>query len=635
MPRAFGPGDPAQVSRPRGESVTVGLPAARPRRLSVERKIQVGFAVALALVGVVGVTALRSTAGTVASAGWVSHTLEVESTLQQTLQNLIDAETGARGFALTGRDRFLQPYDSALAHTAGLVTRLRTLTADNPLQQPRVAELDSLASVRVKLLAGLIAARRQRGLEAAAREAATGAGKAVMDRIRGVIVAMNSEERQLLGRRAAALLAAARLARGMVWLGMALAVALAFVSAVFIGRDLAGRRRAEQALMESERRLFQILEAIPIGVFVVDAAAHPHYANRASQDLLGKGIVPAATGEQLPEVYQVYVAGTTESYPPQRLPIVRALQGEHVSIADIEIHRPDRIVPLEVWASPVRDHAGRVVFAVAAFSDITERRRAQADIDRLNAELSGRVAQLQVLNRELEAFSYSVSHDLRAPLRSIDGFSKVLLEDYAPQLDATAQDSLRRIRAATQRMGEQIDGMLTLARVSRAELKHEVVDLSALARAIADQLRRAEPERQVDVVVADGLVTEGDGRLLRAVLENLVGNAWKFSRHRPRARIEVGVQSGGDGERAYYVRDDGAGFDMAYVGKLFGVFQRLHGMTEFEGTGIGLATVQRIIHRHGGRVWAEGALERGATFYFTLSSDKGPHAEADAAARRG
>src|SRR5216684_3651646 len=197
----------------------------------------------------------------------------------------------------------------------------------------------------------------------------------------------------------------------MVWLGMALAVALAFVSAVLIGRDLAGRRRAEQALKESERRLFQILEAIPIGVFVVDAAGHPHYANRASQDLLGKGIVPAATGEQLPEVYRAYVA-------------------------DIEIHRPDRIVPLDVWASPVRDQAGRVDLAVAAFSDITERRRAQADIDRLNAELSGRVAQLQVLNRELEAFSYSVSHDLRAPLRSIDGFSKVLLEDYAPQLDA-------------------------------------------------------------------------------------------------------------------------------------------------------------------------------------------------------
>jgi light-regulated signal transduction histidine kinase (bacteriophytochrome) len=292
-----------------------------------------------------------------------------------------------------------------------------------------------------------------------------------------------------------------------------------------------------------------------------------------------------------------------------------------VAVADIEIHQPDRVVPLEVWASPVRDHAGRVVLAVAAFSDITERRRAQADIDRLNADLSVRVAQLQVLNRELEAFSYSVSHDLRAPLRSIDGFSKVLLEDYAPQLDATAQDSLRRIRAATQRMGELIDGMLTLARVSRAELKREVVDLSAFARAIVDQLRRAEPDRQVDVVVADGLVAEGDGRLLRAVLENLLGNAWKFSRHRPHARIEVGVQSDGDGGRAYYVRDDGAGFDMAYVEKLFGVFQRLHGMTEFEGTGIGLATVQRIVHRHSGRVWAEGALDRGATFYFTLSSD--------------
>lgn len=614
--------------------MTEGPQAERRSRLSVERKIQAGLAAALVLLGVVGAIALRSVAGTDESAGWVSHTLEVESTLQQTLVNLIDAETGARGFALTGRDAYLEPYDSALVHTAGLITHLRALTVDNPAQQRRVAELDSLAGARLKLLAGLIATRRRLGLEGAARQAATGEGKDVMDRIRGVIVAMSGDERQLLDRRSAALLAAARLARGMVWLGMALAVAVAFVSALFIGRDLAGRRRAEQALMESERRLFQILEAIPIGVFVVDAAGHPHYANRASRDLLGKGIVPAATGEQLAEVYQVHVAGTGEPYPSPRLPIVRALQGEHVAVADLEIHQTDRIVPLEVWASPVRDHAGRVVFAVAAFSDITERRQAQADIDRLNAELSGRVTELQALNHELEAFSYSVTHDLRAPLRSIDGFSKILLEDYASQLDATAQDSLRRIRAATQRMGELIDGMLTLAHVSRAELTREVVDLSALARAIADELHRAEPDRQVDVVVADGLVTAGDARLLRAVLENLMGNAWKFSRQRPRARIEVGVQSAGDG-RAYYVRDDGTGFDMAYVGKLFGVFQRLHGMAEFEGTGIGLATVQRIVRRHGGRVWAEGAVDRGATFYFTLSSDKGPHGQADAAARRG
>jgi PAS domain S-box-containing protein len=394
-------------------------------------------------------------------------------------------------------------------------------------------------------------------------------------------------------------------------------------------------RLKELGREESEQRLFQVLEAMPIGVFVVDTAGRPYYANRASQELLGKGIVPAATAEQLSEVYQVYVAGTGELYPPQRLPVARALQGERVAVADIEIHHPDRIVPLEVLASPVRDHAGRVAFAVAAFSDITERRRAQADIDRLNAELSGRVAQLQVLNRELEAFSYSVSHDLRAPLRSIDGFSRILLEDHAPQLDATAQDSLRRIRAATQRMAELIDDMLSLARVSRAELKREVVDLSVFARAIADDLRRAEPARQVEVVIADGLVTEGDARLLRAVLENLLGNAWKFSRQRPSARIEFGEQSGGDGGRAYYVRDDGAGFDMAYVGKLFGVFQRLHGMSEFEGTGVGLATVQRIVHRHGGRVWAEGAVDRGATFYFTLPSDKGPHGEDDAATRRG
>ncbi|HLZ45156.1 MAG TPA: CHASE3 domain-containing protein, partial [Gemmatimonadales bacterium] len=218
--------------------MTEGLPAARPLRLSVERKIQVGFGVAIALVVAVGAAALRSTAGTVASARWVSHTLEVETTLQETLRNLIDAETGGRGFALTGRDAFLEPYDSARAHTGGLITHLRALTADNPVQQRRVAELDSLAGVRFERMADLIAARRRLGLQGAARQAATGAGKAVMDRIRGVIVAMDSTERQLLGLRQDALQASARLARRVTWLGTALAVAVALVAGVLIRRDL-------------------------------------------------------------------------------------------------------------------------------------------------------------------------------------------------------------------------------------------------------------------------------------------------------------------------------------------------------------------------------------------------------------
>jgi light-regulated signal transduction histidine kinase (bacteriophytochrome) len=220
-------------------------------------------------------------------------------------------------------------------------------------------------------------------------------------------------------------------------------------------------------------------------------------------------------------------------------------------------------------------------------------------------------------NRELEAFSYSVSHDLRAPLRTIDGFSRLLLDDYGATLDPKAQSHLRRVHAAARRMGELIDDLLQLSRVSRAEIRRERVDLSAVASIVAAELRKAEPDRVVRFTVEPGLVAEGDAGLLRVVLENLLGNAWKFTGRCSAPSIELGVERR-DGQVIYFVRDNGAGFDMTYASKLFGPFQRLHSDAEFPGTGIGLATVQRIVERHGGRIWAEGVVDRGATVFFTL-----------------
>ncbi len=243
--------------------------------------------------------------------------------------------------------------------------------------------------------------------------------------------------------------------------------------------------------------------------------------------------------------------------------------------------------------------------------------KGEEELRKSHEKLKQDAVELATINEELVAFNYSVSHDLRSPLRSIDGFSQALLEDYTDKLDTQGRDYLTRVRAASQKMGRLIDDLLNLSRMTRTEMRREVVDLSALAQAIAVELKKREPERQVKFVIAEGMEVNGDKRLLGVLLENLLGNAWKFTGKHPKARIECGITQV-NGKSAYFVRDDGAGFDMAYADKLFGAFQRLHGTTEFTGTGIGLATVQRIVHRHGGMVWAKGAVEQGATFYFTL-----------------
>jgi signal transduction histidine kinase len=277
-----------------------------------------------------------------------------------------------------------------------------------------------------------------------------------------------------------------------------------------------------------------------------------------------------------------------------------------------------RVELLQIGASDYLTKPFPVEELRARIGNLVKLKLAAQEDERLRAELEQSNARLLAANRELEAFSYSVSHDLRAPLRSIAGFGNILLRDYAPRLDARGMDCIRRMIAATERMSQLIDDLLNLSRISRADFNRQPADLSALAATVIQDLRAAEPARTIDVKIQPGMRASADPRLLRIALNNLLGNAWKFTRSNPDAFIEFSMNSR-DGESVYSVRDNGAGFDMDYAENLFTPFQRLHQATEFPGTGIGLAIVQRIIHRHGGRIWAEGKPGEGAAFHFTLS----------------
>jgi PAS domain S-box-containing protein len=291
----------------------------------------------------------------------------------------------------------------------------------------------------------------------------------------------------------------------------------------------------------------------------------------------------------------------------------RLKRGERIEHFDTVRRRKDGTdIDVSVTISPVRDSFGQVIGASKVARDITDRKRAELAVTR--AKESAEQA-----SRELEAFSYSVAHDLRAPLRGMNGFARVLLEDYHDKLDAEGKDSLHEIHKNAVRMGSLIDSLLSLARVTRGELQREQVDLTSIARRIEKDLTTSDPERTATFVIQDGLSAHLDLQLANTLIENLLGNAWKFTAKQQSARIEFGTTEC-DGFPAFFVRDNGAGFDMAYASKLFVPFQRLHTAGEFPGTGIGLATVQRIIHRHGGHIWANAVIGAGATFYFDLAS---------------
>jgi PAS domain S-box-containing protein len=375
--------------------------------------------------------------------------------------------------------------------------------------------------------------------------------------------------------------------------------------------DVTERKRAEEALL----RMSAMVESSDDAIIGKTLEGVITSWNLGAERLYGY-TAPEVVGRHIsvlvPAGHPDEIAGTLR----------RLANGERVEQFEAVRRRKDgSLVDVSLKISPIVNASGNVVGASTIARDITERKRAEEEIRRLNADVEERVrrrtAQLEAANKELEAFAYSVSHDLRTPLRGIDGWSLALVEDYGSQLDEKAHGYVDRVRAETQRMGSLIDDLLQLSRVTRSEMATGAVDLTSIGRTIAARLIKTNSGRRIEFTIAGGLAPSGDARLLEIALENLFSNAVKFTGTRAEARIEFG-RTEHAGERPFYVRDNGVGFDMAFAGTLFGAFQRLHKTSEFPGTGIGLATVQRIIHRHGGRVWAEAKPDRGATFYFTL-----------------
>ena len=698
--------------------------------LSLERRIQLGFGIAVAIIVAVGAASLRSTDATVRGAHWVAHTLQVRAELEAGFADLMEAETGVRGYVITGDTSYLAPYQFVRATLNGRLAGLRALTADNPAQQRRLDSLDALVATRLERFQWTVETRRTGGPAAAGRAVIGGRGKELMQQVRGLVRQMEDEEERLLAERSATLQGKARLARLAAWAGALVALALAGVASVLVGREMPRRARAEAGLRESEERYRLLFESTPLPAWVFDlnslrflevneAAVRAYGYTRA--EFLAMTIADIRPPEDLPALREAVARirpghagggawrhrkhdGTTIEVEvtshelrykgrradlvlardvterkraeqalrasEERFRILAATANDAILSADSHgnityfnpgaerifgytaeevIGRPlttlmperfqdahraglarylatgePRVIGRTVELAGRRKDAtefplelslaawkqGAEIAFTAIIRDITSRKEGEE-------QLRSYATQLEAANKELEAFSYSVSHDLRAPLRSLDGFSQALLEDYHDRLDDTGRDFLQRVRAASQRMATLIDDLLSLSRVTRGELQVREVDLSALAGAAAAELQKSDPEREVSFTIAPDLVVRADPGLLRIVLQNLLANAWKFTGKCPRARVEVGSMAH-DGRRAFFVRDDGAGFDMAYAAKLFGAFQRLHASDEFPGSGIGLATVQRIIHRHGGQVWAEGTPGRGATFYFTL-----------------
>lgn len=578
----------------------------------------IGFLAAVLILLLVGFISTQTMARLTESQQWVAHTYDVRYTLLDLAKSVADATAGRRAYYISHRRDYLRPQDDLQRAFPAKIEALRKLMRDNGAQQKRLDAVEQMLGTEIALQRSSIESEDARPSTRAVHIAQIQRNARFAEQLERLINDMTAEENRLLDHRLSQQKDRTGGAIFVGIVGVGISITLVWTVIFLLVRQVRERARAEEELKTKSGILHSILDSMADGVVVADAGGRILHFNAAAAAMIGE---PTETPDlaDWSRRFRVFYPDAVTPYPEQMLPLRRAMAGEQIGNTEIYVRREEGGgIWLDVAGAPLRDEGGDARGGVIVMRDNTQRRKAEEEINRLNSVLQDKVAALEATNRELESFSYSVSHDLRSPLRSIDGFSQALLEDYGSLLDEQGKDFLTRVRSAAQRMGRLIDDMLVLSRVTRRELVRSDVDLSGLAVSVLEELQCGSPEREVETRVAAGITAPGDAHLLRAVLENLLGNAWKFTSKSARARIEFGVERMESGEWACCVRDNGAGFDPAYAHKLFGAFQRLHAMEEFPGTGIGLATVQRILLRHGGRIWGEGEEGKGAAFFFVL-----------------
>ena len=545
------------------------------------------------------------------------HSVTVRDRLTRLLIHLQDAETGQRGFLLTAHDAYLKPFETGSQQVRGDLDTLVRLTAPDSEVEKAIRALTPAIEAKLSELTATVNLERAGKRNAALAVVMTDQGRVLMDSVRQLVRVIGRAEAD---RYASADLAVSRTiawVRGASSVGTLLAIGFLVGAIVILRRDSSSRVAMEAQLEEVSEEMKDLYERAPCGYHSLDAEGLIVRMNQTESRWLGY---------QLDEVIgkkTVFDLLAPEDRPNARARFDRLVGGEDIGTGEVRFVRKDgtRFAVL-VSSSVARDARGAPWRIRATMVDQTEFRGARDMVNRLNAALQRHVAELEDVNRELERFSYTVSHDLRAPLRAITGFARLLKEEHVARLDAEGLRLLDVITVNTERMGRLIDDLLSLSRLSRAPLVRSPVDMARLVSGVVADRKAAGVDSGVAITIGNLPDAQGDPGLLKHVWERLIDNAVKYTAGVPEASVEIGSRRD-NGSTVYSVRDNGIGLDMQYAEKVFEVFQRLHPQSEFEGTGVGLAVVQRVVHRHGGRVWVESAPGRGATFFFTLDAKGG------------